>query len=114
MILPALYHWSPTSRREAILRDGLRMDADATVCSGDPIGHPFRCICLSPSPSAAWSLSGAMEWCQEIEAWDLWQVRLADGDEVHIRPDFGPVIQEIKVRTPIPADRLWWVGERAA
>jgi hypothetical protein len=53
-----------------------------------------------------------MEWVSEIDCWDLWQVRIAEGDSICVRPDFGPVIQEIKVYNQIPADRLWHVGER--
>lgn len=53
-----------------------------------------------------------MEWVSEVDCWDLWQVRLEDTDSVSIRPEFGPVVQEIKVYNAIPADRLWHVGER--
>lgn len=54
-----------------------------------------------------------MSWTSEIEEWDLWQVRLQDGDEVHYRSDFGPVLKEIRVYNAIPADRAWWVARRS-
>lgn len=54
-----------------------------------------------------------MEWVEQITEWDLYQVRLIEGDEVHIRPDWGPVIREIKVHNDIPADRVWYVASRA-
>lgn len=108
MQLDALYHWSPTDRFAGIYRDGLRPHSPATVCHGNTLPY----ICLSPSPSAAWGLSGGMDWVSEIDEWDLWMVRLADGDQVCIRAEFGPKIEEVKVYGPIPADRLWWVARR--
>lgn len=76
-------------------------------------GYAFDHICLSPTPSSAWGLSGDMDWATESEEWDLWQVRLAEGDEVHYRSDFGPVLREVRVKTPIPPDRVWYVATRA-
>ena len=102
-----LYHWSPAARRKDIVAHGLRPGAPATIASGS---LPY--VCFGPSPARAWSLSAAMEWAQEIEDWDLWQARLADGDDVRIRPDFGPNVQEIKIYGPVPADRLWYAGTR--
>lgn len=48
------------------------------------------------------------------ETWDLWQVRLADEDEVHILPEWGRWLREVRVANRIPKRRLWWVGERTA
>jgi hypothetical protein len=110
VLLPALFHWSPAQRFDEIYREGLRPHARPTVCRTTTLSY----VCLSPTPSAAWGLSGDMEWVSEVDEWDLWQVRLADGDDVRIRPDFGPAIQEIKVHGPIPADRVWWVARRGS
>lgn len=107
MRLDPLYHWSPTDRRAQIVVHGLRPGSPATVAGGE---LPY--VCFSLTASRAWSLSGAMEWAQEIEEWDLWQARLVDGDDVRVRPDHGPYIHEIKVYGPIPADRLWYAGTR--
>lgn len=110
MILPALYHWAPASRRDSIRTEGLRPFSPPTVCTG---GLAYDCICLGFTPSGAWGLSGGIDRDHdEVEHWDLWQVRLSDHDEVHIRPLFGDVLTEIKVRSPIPPDRIWWVAER--
>lgn len=106
MILPALYHWSPTSRRADILKFGLMPYSFNVVASG-PLPH----ICLAPTPSTAWGLSGGTGW-HEAEEWDLWQVRIGPNDEVHVRPEFGDVIKEITVRNVIPPDRIWLVGSR--
>lgn len=110
MILPALYHWSPSERRDEISRDGLQPHRPAVTHSDPSMTSPY--LSFSPTPSRAWSLSGAMEWVSEVDCWDLWQVRISEGDSICIRPDFGPTIQEIKVYNAIPADRLWHVGER--
>jgi len=109
LLLPALYHWSPVDRFEQIRREGLRPHAQPAVAS-----ISLCYVCLSPTPSAAWGLSGDMPYMSEVDEWDLWQVRLAKGDEVHIRPNFGPEIEEIKVHGPIPPDRVWWVARRGS
>lgn len=107
MQLPALYHWSPSDRFDVIYREGLRPHAAATVASGT---LPY--LCLSPDPATAWSLSGAMDWVSEVAEWDLWQTRIVDGDQIVIRGEFGPTVQEIKLYGPVPASRLFWVGRR--
>lgn len=112
MLLPALYHWSPSSRRDEIRAHGLQPFSAPTVCSDPDTAMPY--ICLSPSPSSAWSLSGDMDWVSNVESWDLWQVRLGDHDEVRFRATFGNVLEEIKVYTAIPAERAWFVGTREA
>ncbi len=108
MILPVLYHWSPAARRDDILRAGLVPGSAACIASG-----VLRYICLSPNPARAWQLSGATGW-GDADEWDLWQVRIGDDDEVHIRPMFGAEVEEVTVRNVIPPDRLWWVGRRSA
>lgn len=110
MLLPALYHWSPADRRDAIRGEGLRPYSTPTVHSDPDLASPY--LCLSTTPSSGWGLSGDMGWVGGIEEWDLWQVRLAEGDEVHYRADFGPVLREIRVYTAIPADRVWFVASR--
>lgn len=69
-------------------------------------------ICLSPTPSSAWSLTPGADRDCEIEEWDLWQVRLEEHDDVRIRPYGGNVIREVRVHNSLPADRLWWVAQR--
>lgn len=107
MNLNPLYHWSPAERFDNIRFQGLRPGSEPTVASG-----PLEYICLGTTPALGWRISGAMEYVSEIEHWDLWQVDLPDNAELWIRGDFGPTVSEIKCRTPIPAERLWWVGRR--
>lgn len=102
-----MYHWSPSERRDSIIKHGLVPGAPSAVCSAQ-----IAYVCLGSTPAGAWSLSGDLEWLEEIEDWDLWQVTLADGDEVRVRGDFGPRIVEVKVHNTIPPDRVWWVGIR--
>jgi hypothetical protein len=114
MLLPALYHWSPKDRREDIMRDGLK-PYSMPVCHGAGVGElKFAYICFSPTPSGAWGLSGDIDGNFEdtISEWDLWQVRLAEGDEVHYRADWGPWLREVRVHTAIPANRVWYVATR--
>jgi len=107
VILPPLYHWSPADRLNSIRLEGLRTGRPATTSSGG-----LEYISLSPDPARAWQLSGAMEWTSEIDEWDLWQVRIAEGDSIQVRSEFGPEVMEIKVRNSIPAERCWYVGRR--
>ncbi len=107
MRLSPLYHWSPADRYDAIRRDGLRPGSAPTVAS-----VAQQHICCSPDPMRAWAISGAMTWVSDVEHWDLWQVTVADGDEVHVRAEFGPDVHEVMIRTVIPPDRLWWLGRR--
>lgn len=106
MILHPLFHWSPTARRPAIARHGLRTHSEPvvnTVCGGY--------ICLSQTPSQAWMLSAAAAG-KRGEEWDCWQVSLDTDDEVHVREFFGNRIEELRVHNHIPKDRIWLVGTR--
>lgn len=107
MILHPLFHYSPTDRRASIQRRGLQL-------SRPPVTSTARCdyICLSQSPSLAWSLSAGA--CgQRGQEWDCWQVVLDADDEVEVRPFMGNRIQELRVRNAIPKSRIWLVGSRA-
>jgi hypothetical protein len=64
----------------------------------------------------AWGLSGDFVSDREqdpIEDWDLWEVRPPDGAEIHVRSFWWPRLEEIKVYTSIPPDRLWLAGSRS-
>lgn len=113
-----VYHWSPTSRRREIRQNGLRPFSEPVVSAGgdpedpDVEAHCWPYLCFGCDPAMAWGYSGDMGYVSEIEEWDLWQVRLEEGDEIHYRAEFGPRIIEVRCATPIPADRCWLVGSR--
>lgn len=109
MNVGTVYHWSPIERRDEILRDGLKLLSEPVVHSGE---ESFPYLCFSPDPLRAWRLSGDMGWTSEYEEWDLWLVSLVDGDEIHIQPEWGPEITEIRCRNSIPASRIHWVALR--
>ena len=98
----ALYHWAPRRLREDILQRGL------VVMKGEP---PFPWICLATTPSSAWGLILEPD-AEEESGWDLWQMEPQEGDALAIRGDFSPYLREVRIENSIPADRLWWVGER--
>lgn len=106
MIIHPLFHWSPAARRPAIQRRGLRINSTPAVQS-------FRCgyICLSQSPSQAWSLSAGV-FGERGEEWDCWQVSLDHHDEVHVREFWGNRMEELRVHNHIPKSRVWLVGSR--
>ena len=101
--LGILYHWSPKGRRRLILQHGLQLLAPPTVSTA---ALPW--ICLGTTPSSAWGLTLA----EDDEIWDLWQVSLRDTDHVEVLPTWGPMLREVRVHNGLPADRVWWVGER--
>lgn len=118
--LGPMFHWSPRSRRKGILRSGLLPNMRPTVTGGGAYINNvtgeleewrMSAVCMSPSPQTAWDYSAGTIG-DTGETWDLWQIRLADTDEIHVRPDFGPYLIEIRVANRIPKSRLWWVGER--
>lgn len=105
--MPALFHWSPVSCRGNINHRGL----SPTCPTADQTGGSFKAVCLGTSPSHAWSLSGAVVGVDGSE-WDLWQVTLSDGDQVHPLPFFGHRLQEIRVANRIPKSQVWHVATR--
>ena len=107
MILHPLFHWSPSSRRAAITRRGLRVNSRPTTDS-----VRWDRICLSLSPSHAWVHSAAVSG-ERGEQWDLWQVSLNHDDHVDVMPFFGNRVGEIRVHNSIPKSRIWFVGSRA-
>lgn len=106
MLLSPLYHWSPRDRRDGIRRRGLI--PGLAPCLSSERQHM---VCLGPTPSAAWSLSGAIR-AAKGDVWDLWQVALGEQDEVHVLPFYGDTLLEVRVANAIRSDRIWWVGER--
>lgn len=62
-----LYHWSPRSRRESILRHGLKPRSLSHDTSWRP---PYTCFSLSPN--TAWALSATHT--SKRQQWDLWAV----------------------------------------
>ncbi len=109
MKLPELYHWAPADRHDDIRRAGLVAGMAPTVAT---VAQPH--ISLGFCPASAWLVTGAMEWAADIPIWDLWQARVGPNDEVHIVPTFGPRLSEVRIRSVIPADRLWYVARRTA
>lgn len=102
-----MYHWTPKPNRESILKNGL------TVLN-ECIDAQYRTswICLADTPSSAWGLLPVDPVQMEFDVWDLWQVDLIEGDQLQIRGDFSPYVREVRVMHGLPADRVWWVGER--
>lgn len=109
MYINSLFHWSPAANRESILQNGLKIYSDPVVHSSGS----FPYLCFGTSPRGAWSLSGNMDWVSDVEQWDLWEITLADYDEVRILPFVGKRPEEVRLYTSLPADRCWLVGTRS-
>lgn len=107
MSLDVVYHWSPSANRESILQVGLQVYSNNVVhtCGRAPY------LCFGSTPSNAWRLSAAMDWVQDHESWDLWQVLLTSVDSVRVTMD-GCSVYEIRTENSIPVDRVWFVGRR--
>lgn len=106
MNIGMLYHWSPVTRRPAILADGLVPGSEHTVAAG-----PLDYVCLGFSASGAWALSGRTV-PETRQSWDLWQVQVDCTDNVTVRPEFGPTMCEVMVRNRIPSRRMWLAATR--
>lgn len=117
LVLPPLFHWAPDTARAGIIRRGLKPTCHTAdhrpndEGAGWYVGESFLAVCLGTSPSHAWSLSGAIV-ADRGETWDLWQVTLDDGDEVHPLPFYGHRLAEFRVANTIPKGRCWHVGSR--
>lgn len=122
LVLPVLFHWAPIECRPGIIRRGLKPTCPTAVPMSAPIAgtHHARevdpegttlAVCLGTSPSHAWSLCGAL-FAERGSRWDLWQVTLDDGDEVHPLPFWGHRLDEIRVANRIPKSRIWHVATR--
>lgn len=107
-----LYHWSPRSRLQGITRYGLVPSKRPSVGTIPAVTGGVPMVCYGISPADAWALSGDMAWATGLGPWDLWQVRLFAADEIHVLPNFGPRIREVRVANRIPKSRLTWIGER--
>ena len=120
-----LYHWSPRDRLKSINRQGLmpgKRNIAGPIYHGTPdnvneanedlgAGEFVRNgVCFSTSPATAWNYSHGC-W-KSSGTFDLWQVDLIDSDEVHVNPQWGARIIEVRVRNRIPKSRLTWIGER--
>lgn len=129
MIVDVLFHWSPADRYEDILSNGLRVLSpgvdttpqfnDQGETTGTEVYLRWPWICFSSDPMAAWQLSGDITgaWSHPeeeggIRAWDLWQITTDVNDEIHIRPEFGNRIEEVRIHNGIPVDRIRWVARR--
>lgn len=115
--LGPMYHWSPRDRIKGIKRLGLvpgkRNVAGPTYHDPeDPDMGEFvqPGVCLSPDPATAWAYSHGA-W-RSTGVFDLWQLSLVSTDEVHILPQWGARIVEVRVHNRIPKSRIVWVGER--
>lgn len=123
--LGPLYHWSPRERLNGIKRLGLmpgKRNISGPVYHGtNPDGSTIvdddgvaeflqRGVCFSATPARAWDYSHGA-W-RTKGTFDLWMVELESSDEVHILPQWGGTIVEVRVHNRIPKSRLVWVGER--
>lgn len=122
--MPVLFHWSPASARANIRKRGLRPTCPTAVWMrpdrpGEIVGHgqvaapedPILTVCFGTTPLTAWALSGALS-AERGEVWDLWSAAIDEDDEVHYRPHFSELLDEVRIANHIPAARLWFVGSR--
>lgn len=108
--LGILFHWTPKANRASILRSGLEIIRPTR----DGVAS-FPWICLGTTPSSAWGLipDHTEDGAEGEGGWDLWQVSVRPGDTITVRTDFDvPFLREVRVHHGLPADRLWWAGER--
>lgn len=108
-----VYHWSPSTRRPAIEREGLRIGV-APCVNGVEDDHRNPWISVCPTPSQAWWLSGEAlhggGFVCEAPVWDLYEVDVKGlkTDRRGFRDDYP----EFYVLEDVAADRVRWVARR--
>ncbi len=107
----ALYHWAPRRLRTAILQSGLVVMVGQET-EGPTETYAFPWLCFATTPSSAWGLILDPDVEEEHGGWDLWQTSPIESDTLSIRGDFSPYLREVRIENSVPADRLWWVGQR--
>lgn len=111
--LPTLYHWSPASRFFDISKQGLQVFSESEVSSK---GTRWPYICFGFDPSSAWAISGeiAQERDEDVDDhWDLWElIEFPEKAEIHVNPQFGPNLKEVRFMTSVPVHMLWHVGRK--
>lgn len=116
--LGPLYHWSPRERLGSIKRLGLvprkknfaGYGEYVNPASGETEVFLADYVCFATTPATAWNYSHGV-W-KTTGIFDLWEVYLDETDEVHVNPQWGDRIVEVRVHNRIPKRRLIWVGER--
>jgi len=112
--LGPLYHWSPRERLKGIKRLGLvpgkKKYPYVNNVTGEKEFYIQDSVSFSLDPATAWNYSHGC-W-RSVGTFDLWQVFLNPSDEVHIQPNWGGRINEVRVKNRIPKSRLIWIGER--
>jgi len=103
-----LYHWSPSSRRKQIERQGLRVGKPHVTHSK---GWRANYLCFAASPSLAWGLSALVTKC--AGNWDLW---MTWSDSLvkpvrRIRWE-GLDVKEYRTYAGVPKRLIWYVGTR--
>lgn len=103
-----LFHWSPVSRRQSILKQGL-VPGKGSPLWRDGFRAPYICFCRTPS--MAWCLSATQG---KPRKWDLWCVWSHHVESYKIKRQNGRQWWKAEYRVParIPKSRVWFVGTR--
>ena len=107
-----LYHWSPTSRRKAIIRRGFTPGSWST----DRLWKP-PVICFANDPELAWTLSGDTPRGRQVDSWDLWMIRTDALDGYEEIVDYYPnsretYVKEYRVYQRVMKRDIFYVGTR--
>jgi hypothetical protein len=103
-----LYHWSPSSRRKQIERQGLRVGKPHVTHTK---GWQAKYLCFAASPSLAWGLSACA--VNEEGDWDLWMTWSASLQKPIRRIRWeGLEVKEYRTYDNLPKRLIWFVGTR--
>lgn len=116
MTITTVYHWSPRSNRESILKDGLKVLMSEIAYENPVTGKPEvwkpPYICTSPDPYRALRYVTSMLGDDPPEL-DLYQVQVSLEDQVKIRNDGTSEIIEVRVYNSIGASRIKYLATRS-
>ena len=114
--LTTVYHWSPSTFKESISRDGLKI----LIGPGEEYENPntggietwrapYICTSLDPWTALCFTFP---QFSDDPPSLDLYEIKLRAADRVKIRNDFGVEIIEIRIENSIPSGRVTYIATR--
>lgn len=114
MVVDKVYHWSPSSNRDNILKSGLIINQEheyENPCNGEIEVWKCPYICTSLDPYTA-LVYVKPTFDAGVPPLDLFQISISTNDSCYFRNDGGVNIIEVRLLNTIPPDRIRYLGSR--
>lgn len=115
MKITTVYHWSPSTNREEILKSGIKIMM-SEIHYYNEVSQKEECwkppyICASTEAQTALTYVLPM-FNEDVPELDLFQIILNDADRIEFRNDGTNKIIEVRIKNTIPADRVLYIATR--